>query len=152
VLDALIEDRRTLVFENFSNRKIVREREVYFAPQFIISGELIEIGGIDERRRQLLARLRSVFARPYASVLITSEGGGGKTSLACWIGRNGLQARTPATIAARQRLVSISSRRGPSGFEVEGLSRAATRQTLARGHRGCPQPTYSDRSGNGFCQ
>jgi ABC-type amino acid transport substrate-binding protein len=91
VLDALIIHRNRTILENFVDRKTVKERAVFFAPQFAISGDFVEVGGIEERRRELITRLRSVFEKPNAALLITSEGGGGKTSLACWIGRNALQ-------------------------------------------------------------
>lgn len=91
VLNAWLAKRRPVILRNFSGRKTVGDRKSHYLMPFVIDGQTIEVPSVQERRHELIVRLRSIFAGRGACVSIVGEGGSGKTSLACWICDNALQ-------------------------------------------------------------
>jgi formylglycine-generating enzyme required for sulfatase activity/cation transport regulator ChaB len=90
VLDAWVADHLPEVRESFLNKDTAKDRAIHIPIQIQLDGKLID---------QLTpALLRPVLSRSPATLLITGEGGIGKTSFACQIARWGLGLGEDGTV------------------------------------------------------
>ena len=75
VLDRWVQKHLVTARENFANRQTVKERKTYVSTPTMTNGEVFD--------SLSPALLQPIFDKPKATLLITGEGGAGKTSLAC---------------------------------------------------------------------
>lgn len=92
VLNAWLADRHATISSNVQERRTVKVRRNYFVLPFAFDDQRIVDDDERERTRLLSERLKETFARLGARILITGEGGSGKTSLAYWIARKALES------------------------------------------------------------
>jgi HEAT repeat protein len=81
-LDAWVRKEIPTIRRNFSNLPTVLDREIYIELPVRINDQLVGQFGP--------SGIRSAFAEPRTTILIAGEGGAGKTSVACQIGKWGL--------------------------------------------------------------
>jgi HEAT repeat protein len=99
LLDAWVKKYLDSAEKSFTAKLTVRQHKVYVPTPALLNGQLCD--------SLIAAQLQSTFEKPKVTVLLTGEGGAGKTSLACQMGYWAMEARPEQRLCKAHPMISV---------------------------------------------